>query len=114
VKEVLTLGVKAVDGGLFVVAFAVVAEVLIPKRFAGLFSAAPSVALANLLVVLIVKGRHHGVENGLGMVVGGLAMAGACLAGMYLVPHLRARRASAAICVIWLAVAEAGYLVALR
>ena len=113
-KEVLTLGVKAVNGGLFVVAFAVVAEVLIPKRFAGLFSAAPSVALANLLVVLIVKGRHHGVENGLGMVVGGLAMAGACLAGMYLVPHLRARRASAAICVIWLAVTEAGYLVALR
>jgi hypothetical protein len=39
-----TLAVKAVYGGLFVVLFSLIAELLTPKRFAGLFSAAPSVA----------------------------------------------------------------------
>ncbi|MEA2502248.1 MAG: hypothetical protein QOD01_2359, partial [Actinomycetota bacterium] len=47
-KTAAVLGLKAVNGGLFVVAFALVSEALKPKRFAGLFSAAPSVALANL------------------------------------------------------------------
>jgi hypothetical protein len=40
VHPVVVLAVKALNGGLFVVAFALVGEVLDPKRFAGLFSAA--------------------------------------------------------------------------
>ena len=55
-----TLGIKAVNGGLFVVLFALIAEMLKPKRFAGLFSAAPSVALANLIVVIVAKGHGQG------------------------------------------------------
>jgi len=51
--QVVVLAVKAVNGGLFVVAFAVVAQCLKPKRFAGLLSAAPSVAIANLIVDIV-------------------------------------------------------------
>ena len=58
-----TLGVKAVNGGLFVVLFSLIAEMLTPKRFAGLFSAAPSVALANLIVVIISKGHGEGIGH---------------------------------------------------
>lgn len=37
----LLIGVKTVDGGLFVVLFAVLGEMLPPKRFAGLLGASP-------------------------------------------------------------------------
>ena len=68
-----TLGIKAVNGGLFVVLFALLAEALEPKRFAGVFSAAPSVALANLIVVIVSKGHGEGIANTRGMAIGGLA-----------------------------------------
>lgn len=47
---------KAATGGAFVVAFALVSEVFSPKRFAGVFSAAPSAALGGLTVTLLAKG----------------------------------------------------------
>ena len=55
-SEVLTLGVKGVLGGLFVVAFAALSETLRPKSFAGLLGTAPSIALASLLVIDVTKG----------------------------------------------------------
>ena len=58
-----TLSIKAVNGGLFVVLFSLIAEMLTPKRFAGLFSAAPSVALANLIVVIVAKGHGEGIAT---------------------------------------------------
>ncbi len=57
------LAVKALAGGGLVVAFALLSEALSPKRFAGLFSAAPAVALAGLSVVLLDKGSHAAHEN---------------------------------------------------
>lgn len=50
-SDTALLAFKALTGGLFVAGFAVVAELLVPKRFAGLFSASPAVALGNLLVI---------------------------------------------------------------
>jgi uncharacterized membrane protein (GlpM family) len=41
---------KGLAGGTFVVAFALLGSVVKPKRLAGLFSAAPSVAIASLLI----------------------------------------------------------------
>jgi hypothetical protein len=46
VDQLPVLGLRMVVGGLFVVAFAVVAELVEPKKFAGLFSAAPAVVRA--------------------------------------------------------------------
>jgi hypothetical protein len=82
VTDVAILAVKALNGGLFVVAFALVGEILKPKRFAGLFSAAPSVALANLMVVIVAKGHPDAAANAKGMIVGGLALAASCLVGI--------------------------------
>src|SRR5438270_257458 len=43
-------GFKGLLGGVAVVAFSLIGEAGHPKRFAGLFSAAPSVALAGMVV----------------------------------------------------------------
>jgi phage terminase large subunit-like protein len=74
VHDVLILAVKGLAGGGLVVAFALLSEGLSPKRFAGLFSAAPAVALAGLAVVVIGETTHKAHENSLGMIAGGVGM----------------------------------------
>ncbi len=54
--EIGYLAAKFVAGGTLVVAFALIAQFLEPKRFSGIFSAGPSVLLASLMVTLLGKG----------------------------------------------------------
>ena len=60
-------------GGLVVSMFAVVAEVLKPKGFAGLFAAAPSVALATLGVTVMSQGRLYAAVEARSMIAGAAA-----------------------------------------
>jgi uncharacterized membrane protein (GlpM family) len=76
-----------------VVVFALLSEGLSPKRFAGLFSAAPAVAIAGLTITILDKGAHEAHKNALGMIAGGVGMM-AYAAGV--VPLLRRMRASRA------------------
>lgn len=71
----LTVVIKALAGGTLVVAFAVLSETLRPKRFAGLFGAAPAVAIASLTVTLATKGAHDAREASIGMLAGAAGMA---------------------------------------
>jgi uncharacterized membrane protein (GlpM family) len=75
VTEVLILAIKGLAGGTLVVAFALLSQGLEPKRFAGLFSAAPAVALAGLTVTLLDKGAHDAHQSAAGMIAGGVGMA---------------------------------------
>ncbi len=113
-REALTIAVKAVNGGLFVVLFALLGEIAVPKRFAGLFSAAPSIAMANLLVIVLVKGHDDAQAQATGMIVGGVAMVAACAAGLLLIKHFKALRGSLLLCGTWAAVALAGFVAVLR
>jgi uncharacterized membrane protein (GlpM family) len=70
----LTVLVKGLAGGALVVTFAVLSEMLEPKRFAGLFGAAPAIALSSLTVVLATKGAHDARENTIGMLAGTAGM----------------------------------------
>ena len=74
-------------GGLFVSAFAVFGTVLKPKSFAGLFGAAPSVALATLALAISKDGTAYAGTECRSMVAGA---AGLCLYGI-LVSKLLAR-----------------------
>jgi hypothetical protein len=65
---------RFVVGGLIVSAFAIVGDVLKPKSFAGLFSAAPSVALATLGMSISKYGGGYGSVEGRSMIVGALAL----------------------------------------
>lgn len=105
------LAAKALNGGLLVVAFALVGEVLRPKRFAGLFGAAPSVAIANLAVIALGEGAAVASQSGQGMIVGALGMVGACLVGVPAVAKLGALKGSIVIWAAWVALASLGLLI---
>ena len=108
-KTVAILGLKAANGGLFVVAFALVSEVLKPKRFAGLFSAAPSVALANLAVIVAVKGHAEAIASARGMLLGAAAFAASAALGAVVARRRGVRISSLVVCGIWILVALALY-----
>jgi hypothetical protein len=99
---------KAADGGLFVVLFAVLGEMLEPKRFAGIFGASPAVALANLLVIALAKGDAAARSAAIGMIAGAVALAVACAAAIPAVRRWGAVRGSALLWGVWILVGGAG------
>src|SRR3954447_22744103 len=106
VSDVATLAVKGVAGGALVVAFALVSETLEPKRFAGLFSAAPAVALAGMAVVLLTKGSLAARENAIGMIAGGVGLVAYAAAVVPLLRRTKAPRASLLAMPIWVVTAS--------
>ena len=89
------------------VAFAALARVVRPERLAGIFCAAPSVAVGSLAVVVLVDGERDGLLAAQGMAVGAAALLGACLVGALVARPAdgSAIPVSAATCVTWLALA---------
>jgi hypothetical protein len=71
----LEYGLRFLAGGIAVSAFAALGDTLRPKSFAGLFGAAPSIALATLLITLSQKGAPYAAVEGRSMIVGALALA---------------------------------------
>jgi Protein of unknown function (DUF3147) len=66
---------RFIAGGIAVSAFAALGDALRPKSFAGLFGAAPSIALATLVITLMQKGAPFVAEEGKSMILGALALA---------------------------------------
>jgi hypothetical protein len=54
---------RFIVGGLVVSLFSVIGDVLRPKGFAGLFAAAPSVALATLSLVILTQGASYALRG---------------------------------------------------
>ena len=61
-------------GGMVVSAFALIGDLLKPKSFAGLFGAAPSVALATLGLTVATKGSAYGATEARSMMAGAIAL----------------------------------------
>jgi|SRR5438093_4162210 len=96
-------------GGALVVAFAVIAEVVKPKLFSGLFSAAPSIAIAGLLVTAYATKPEQAGQAALGMFGGALAMVACTIVAARAVKRLGAVAGSAAAWMTWTLVAGAVY-----
>jgi uncharacterized membrane protein (GlpM family) len=111
--RVAEVALKALAGGLFVLAFAALARTLTPKRFAGVFSAAPSVALGSMLVTAAFHGTHDVAVAARGMQVGAVAFTVYCLVVVPLVGRWGAWRGSLAALVVWMVVAAIGYALVL-
>jgi hypothetical protein len=62
-------------GGIIVSAFAMTGDILRPKSFAGLFGAAPSVALATLAIAVYTHGAAYAVIQSRSMMIGAIALA---------------------------------------
>jgi hypothetical protein len=75
--------VRFLIGGLAVSFFSALADVLRPKSFAGLFGAAPSIALATLALTDLERGGAFAAAEGRSMMAGAAALAvysaGVCL-----------------------------------
>lgn len=61
------------------VAFALISDVLRPKAFSGLFSAAPSVALASLALTAATMGTAKAAQTALPMVAGAIGLIAFCV-----------------------------------
>jgi uncharacterized membrane protein (GlpM family) len=107
VSELLTIVVKALAGGALVVVFALISEAVTPKRFAGLFAAAPAVALAGLTITVLTKGAHDARDSSTTMMAGAVAMAMYAAFVVALLRRERSKAASSAAMAVWLAVAAA-------
>ncbi len=105
--DVAILAIKAALGGTLVVAFALLSQSLDPKRFAGLFSAAPAVALAGLAVTLLDKGAHDAHQATAGMIAGGVGMAVYAATVIPLLRRTRPGAAAVAAVGVWTLVAAA-------
>ena len=65
--------IRALVGGVVVSAFALFGDVFLPKRFAGLFGAAPAVALASLGLAMASNGKLYAALEARSMVGGAIA-----------------------------------------
>ncbi len=99
--DVVILAIKGLAGGTLVVMFALLSQGLEPKRFAGLFSAAPAVALAGLTVTLLDKGAHDAHQSSAGMISGAAGMAAYAAAVIPLLRRTRPGVASLAAIGVW-------------
>ncbi len=111
--KVIEIALKALAGGVFVLAFAALAQVLSPKRFAGVFSAAPSVALAGLLVTAAFSGVPDVARSAPGMAVGAVAFAAYCALAVPLLRRWGTWRGTGGALVAWAVTAALGYLLVL-
>ncbi len=107
--SIVVFAAKALIGGLAVVAFSLVAEAGRPKRFAGPFAAAPSVAVASLAVTVLSKGAKGAVPYAEGMLIGAAGMLAYCLVSLYLIDRLHALIGSILSWAAWFIVAGGLY-----
>jgi hypothetical protein len=106
--------VRFLVGGIVVSAFAVLADVLKPKSFAGLFGAAPSVALATLGIAIYQHGPSYAASQSLSMMAGAIALVinSVVVCQLLIRARIRALLATMASVVVWLFVAFSLWFIA--
>jgi hypothetical protein len=94
-------------GGLVVSAFSLVSDLFKPKTFAGLFGAAPSIALATLGLTVLKQGKNYAASEAHTMVLGAMALLVYAATVSYLLLRFRfaALPVTLAGLLLWLAVA---------
>jgi hypothetical protein len=96
--------VRFLVGGAIVSVFALIGDVLKPKGFAGLFGAAPSVALASLGLTIAAQGKLYAALEARSMVAGAAAFFLYALGCVYFIGmrRLKAKPMTLALLSIWL------------
>ncbi len=108
--DILVIAVKAVAGGTLVVAFALLGAALRPKWLAGLFSAAPSIAIASLVVTVFDKGDLLASKEAVGMIFGAVGFVVFAALVRPLMARMHAAVATAIATFGWVGVALGTYL----
>lgn len=113
-KEAVVIGLRAIAGGSLVVAFALISDRLKPKTLAGVFSGAPSVALASLAVTAVVMGSGKAAEAATSMFAGAAGMVAFCAVAVLIEQRLGSVASSALAWLAWAVTAGAVYWVMTR
>ena len=113
-QEAVVIGLKAIAGGVLVVAFSLLTSRLKEKTFAGVFGAAPSVALASLAITAIVMGSPKADQAAHAMIAGAGGMVAFCATAVVLEKRTGAIVGSGIAWLAWLLVAVAVYWLVLR
>ena len=110
------LVIRFLAGGVIVSLFAVLGDVLQPKSFAGLFGAAPSVALATLALTMRTEGKLFAAQESRSMIAAAIAFflyASLCSRVMMRY-QLRASVAASSVLVLWFVCALGAWWFVLR
>jgi hypothetical protein len=96
--------VRFLIGGAVVSVFAMLGDMLRPKSFAGLFGAAPSVALATLGIAIYQHGESYAAAQTLSMMAGAVALAvySVVVCQLLIRARMRALLATLLSIVVWL------------
>jgi hypothetical protein len=108
--------IRFLIGGTMVSAFALLGDIVRPKSFAGIFGAAPSVALATLTLTLRSEGIHYAATEARSMIIGAVAFiiyAAVCTRIMWK-SSLSVKIVTLAGLAVWLLSALAGWALFLR
>jgi hypothetical protein len=103
-------------GGLFVSAFATLGNILKPKSFAGLFGAAPSIALATLSLTIATEGSWYAAAEARSMIAGAIAFLVYACCVMHFMFRFKppAMLLTSALLFVWLTTALGIWLVVLK
>jgi hypothetical protein len=99
-------------GGIVVSAFAVLGDLFKPKSFAGLFGAAPSLALATLALTIAGEGAAYATVEARSMIGGAIAFCACACSVSYVLMRYRVKASVAASLplVLWLGLSTSLWL----
>ena len=99
--------IRFLIGGIAVSVFAVLGDLFKPKSFAGLFGAAPSVALATLGLTVASDGKHYASTEARSMIAGAVAffVFASCVSWILMRGRFTALSVTISALPIWAAVA---------
>jgi Protein of unknown function (DUF3147) len=105
-EMMLEYALRFLIGGIAVSGFAALGDTVGPKSFAGLFGAAPSIALATIFITLSQKGASFVALEGRSMIVGTFPLAAYSWTACVLLKKfmMSSRTATMAALVVWFAV----------
>lgn len=106
-EALLEILARFLIGGVVISLFALSGDILKPKTFAGLFSAAPSVALATLALTIVSKGKSYAAVEAHYMIIGAVAffVYALCVSRLLIQHHLSTLAVSLGSLLVWFGVA---------
>ena len=107
--------VRFLIGGAVVCLFAALGDAVRPKSFAGIFGAAPSIALATVAITVHMQGGPYAATEARSMMIGAFALAVyAWIASRLLWRNRNVTRVTLSLILVWFAVAFGGWFLLLR
>jgi hydrogenase-4 membrane subunit HyfE len=112
----LQIFVRFLVGGAVVSSFALIGDLVKPKSFAGLFGAAPSVALATLALTISTDGASFAATEARSMIIGAVAffVYASLVSWIMMRRRVKALSVTMAAMPLWLMIAFAGWHLLLK